>query len=228
MADASHIIHVLESLDESFPNIESNMGDLVAISPRYFLRPHKIIEAYTKGIFPWHIQYNMVHWFSPQQRPLLATDKIKISRSMRQWLQRNTAYQVTVNKDFIGVLNHCAMSRLYSDSSWLTYDFKKAYYDLHCMGIAESVEVWDHYGNLVGGLYGVVMNRIATGESMFSHISNVSKYALIHWCELLKQRNIQYIDCEAHTQHLINMGAEMVPRASFIEIINKAYKDLYV
>ena len=133
-----------------------------------------------------------------------------------QQLLRSKKYKITHNQDFKAVIQNCAdAKREGQDGTWINKLMLNAYLTLHKTGIAHSVEVWE-YKEFVGGLYGVLVNRVFCGESMFSHKSNASKTALIWLCQ---NADIKLIDCQVYTQHLESMGAKMIARKNFLEFL---------
>ncbi len=137
---------------------------------------------------------------------------------MRQLFRRKT-FKVTLNKDFLAVIQHCSLiNRRGQGGSWITEDFVTAYYNLHLNGWAHSVEVWQD-DKLVGGLYGVAIGSIFSGESMFSNVSNASKFGFITFAQWLASRNFALIDCQSETEHLGSLGAYNIPRTQFMEYI---------
>ncbi|RZL50492.1 MAG: leucyl/phenylalanyl-tRNA--protein transferase [Pedobacter sp.] len=134
--------------------------------------------AYLSGIFPWFSEGEPILWYAPHERCVIYPDRIKISKSMRIILQSNV-FQVTENQAFEKVIENCAKTpRVGQDGTWITDDMQNAYIKLHEKGLAHSVEVWQNE-ELVGGLYGIKINKVFCGESMFSLVSNASKTALI-------------------------------------------------
>ena len=133
---------------------------------------------------------------------------------MRSILNKDR-YQITLNKDFSTVIRMCKdIPRFDQDGSWINDDMIRAYEQLHQLGHAESVEVWD--GNdLVGGLYGVRINKIFYGESMFSTAPNASKFGFIKYVELLRKQGVQLIDCQQETDHLRRFGARLISQDEF-------------
>lgn len=179
------------------------------------LSPGRLLLAYQNGIFPWYNDDTPILWYSPHQRFVLYPEKLRISKSMRQVL-RSGCFQVTFDRAFSDVMRACsAMNRKDQDGTWITADMINAYVELHRLGYAHSIEVWDE-GVLVGGLYGVAINDVFCGESMFSKVSNASKTALIHLCQM---QRYQLVDCQVHTQHLESMGAEMISREEYMSIL---------
>lgn len=182
------------------------------------LSVERLILAYQNGIFPWYAEGEPILWYSPHQRFVLKPDEVRISHSMRQLIKSNR-YQVKWNTDFEGVMKNCStISRKGQHSTWIHPDMILAYVRLHQKNIAQSVEVWQQ-DELVGGLYGVVVNKVFCGESMFSKVPNASKLTLIALCQSGK---FNLIDCQVHTPHLESMGAKFISRAEFMDFINSA------
>jgi leucyl/phenylalanyl-tRNA---protein transferase len=180
------------------------------------LSTERLLLAYHSGIFPWYSDDEPICWYSPPERCIIFPEKISISKSMQQIVNRKT-FTITTNTVFEEVIQHCAeTNRKDQDGTWITNDMQKAYINLHKLGIAKSVEVWQN-NNLVGGLYGLEINNIFCGESMFSKVSNASKAALIWLC---KKNNYTLIDCQVRTEHLMSMGAEMISRLDYIDLLH--------
>lgn len=210
----------LTILDEHslwFPPVEMADDDgLLAIGGD--LSIDRLLLGYHNGIFPWFNEEDPILWWSPDPRFVIFPEKLKVSKSMKQLLKRH-AFDFRYNTAFRDVVQHCAYTKRKSDNgTWITAYIIEAYDDLHRAGYAHSAEVWLD-NELVGGLYGVLLGKVFFGESMFSKVSNASKYAFICWVDQLKQQGIQLIDCQLHTPHLESLGAEMIPRKTFIELL---------
>ncbi|WP_461449430.1 leucyl/phenylalanyl-tRNA--protein transferase [Mucilaginibacter sp.] len=172
----------------------------------------RLLLAYQNGIFPWYSDDSPILWFSPHERFVLYPDELKVSKSMRQIL-RLGKFIITQNQCFADVIEACSqVEREGQDGTWITYDMKAAYCQLHQSGNAHSIEVWEQ-GHLVGGCYGVQVGNVFCGESMFSKVSNASKTALIWLCQ---SGIYKLIDCQVHTEHLESMGARMIPREEYM------------
>lgn len=183
------------------------------------LSPERLMLAYRSGIFPWFDNDEPILWWSPPERMVLFPSELKISKSMRNILNKNI-FKVTYNKDFRGVISNCSqISRQGQEGTWITAEMIEAYVKLHELGHAKSVEVWQN-DELVGGLYGVDLGHVFCGESMFSKVSNASKVAFITLVENLKIRKYKLIDCQVHNDHLESLGAREIERAEFMEILN--------
>lgn len=214
-------MHVLKFLRprDNFPSIEEATAEgLLAYGGD--LSPRRLLEAYSRGIFPWYEEGQPVLWWSPDPRMVLFPENLKVSKSMNRLLKKK-AFEVSFNKAFSEVIENCAeIERPGQNGTWITAEMKQAYFLLHKQGVATSVEVWK--GNvLVGGLYGVYMKekKIFCGESMFSRESNASKYALIHLVQKLQREGLKLLDCQIYTPHLESLGAGEIPREVFLKYL---------
>lgn len=180
------------------------------------LSPERLLAAYQNGIFPWFDNDNTILWWSPDPRFVLFPDKLKVSKSMRQFLKKSD-FKVTVNKDFNTVITECAkVKRAGQESTWITNGMIEAYTKLHDLGYAKSVEVWQN-NQLVAGLYGIdINNGVFCGESMFTKVSNASKAGFITF---IQNTNYKLIDCQVYTNHLESLGAEDIPREVFLSFL---------
>lgn len=179
------------------------------------LSSERLVLAYENGIFPWFSEGDPICWYSPHERFVIMAGEIHISRSMQK-LIRSGKYKVTEDKAFAEVISCCsAVKRPGQDGTWITDEMRDAYIALHHKGIAHSVEIW-HDDTLIGGIYGVLINRVFCGESMFSLMPSASKLALIHLCQSGKY---DLIDCQLHTPHLESMGARYMSRATFAQYL---------
>ncbi|HWB25164.1 MAG TPA: leucyl/phenylalanyl-tRNA--protein transferase [Chitinophagaceae bacterium] len=201
-----------------FPPVEEAMEDgLLAMGGD--LTVDRLLLAYKKGIFPWY-DGKVPLWWCPDPRFVLFPAELKVSKSMQQLLKRN-AFEFTVNKAFKEVIHHCKTSeRAGQDGTWITDDVENAYTILHTLGYAHSAEVWQN-NTLVGGLYGIKLGNVFFGESMFSLVSNASKYAFISYVQQLRQQGVQLIDCQVYTAHLESLGAKMIERKDFMRLLGK-------
>ncbi len=204
---------------DSFPPLErANEDGLLAIGGDLSVK--RLLDAYNHGIFPWYEASQPVMWWSPDPRMVLFPEKLKISKSMKQIL-RQDRFSVTFNQDFEAVINKCAaVKREGQNGTWITAEMKNAYLELFHLGIVQSVEVWQN-GELVGGLYGVYLKekKVFCGESMFTTVSNASKFGFIKWVEQLKLEGVKLIDCQVYTAHLESLGAEEISRNEFLEFL---------
>lgn len=181
------------------------------------LSPARLMLAYHQGIFPWYSDESPILWYSPHERFILFPQKLKVSSSMVKVI-KSGRFHITFDLAFKEVIEDCAtISRQGDKGTWITQEMKNAYIDLHGLGYAHSVEVWEN-DVLVGGLYGVVVNNVFCGESMFSKVSNASKVALIWLCHNF---GFLMIDCQVYTKHLESLGAELISRSEYLLFLNK-------
>ncbi len=179
----------------------------------------RLLLAYKSGIFPWYNQGEPIIWYSPDPRMVLFPDKLKVSKSMQQLIRKNE-FKVTFNQNFSEVISNCKNIYRAADQggTWITDEMQQAYINLHKKGIAKSVEVWND-DVLVGGLYGIDLGTVFCGESMFSKESNTSKLAFVYLVKRLEKENYKLIDCQVYNTHLASLGAEEIPRATFLKYL---------
>ena len=182
------------------------------------LSTERLLLAYRSGIFPWYNEDEPICWWSPNPRFVLYPAELKVSNSMKTVLQ-NGKYRFTTNRAFALVIQNCkTVSRHGQAGTWISPAMQKAYITLHELGYAHSAETWQD-GELIGGLYGIRLENLFFGESMFSLKPNASKFAFINYVRQLQKENVQLIDCQLHTNHLESLGAKMIPRQQFIEML---------
>jgi leucyl/phenylalanyl-tRNA--protein transferase len=211
-------------LDERlcFPPVEyASEEGIVALGGD--LSPERLLLAYRSGIFPWYNPGEPIIWWSPDPRFVLYPSKLKVSKSSRQILKKGL-FEVSYDRAFEQVIAHCQqVARKGQHGTWITNEMREAYVQMHRMGYAHSVEVWQE-GKLVGGLYGLSLGRVFFGESMFSLVSNASKIGFITLCRRLENEGFSLIDCQVYTQYLESLGAELIPRKQFISELQEALK----
>lgn len=202
-----------------FPNPREGPADgPIAVGGN--LSPDILIEAYAHGIFPWfNDDRGPVMWWSPDPRAVLFPKRLHVSRSLARRLRRGD-YAVTFDAAFQAVIAACAKPREPHDGTWITPRMQCAYVRLHQAGFAHSVEAWRH-GELAGGLYGVALGRMFFGESMFAAQADASKVALVHLARRLSARRFELIDCQLPNSHLASLGAETMPRARFLDRLER-------
>lgn len=180
------------------------------------LEPGTLLTAYRKGLFPMPVPRRRIGWFSPDPRGIIPLDELIISRSLRRSLRR---YDVTRNQAFTEIMENCADAR--RPSGWITRPIIDAYTTLHRMGWAHSIEVWEN-DQIVGGLYGVRINRFFAGESMFHHATDASKVALVHLVDWFGNSGGQLLDVQWTTDHLCSLGAIDVDRVEYLGMLKDA------
>ncbi len=192
-------------------------GDVVAVGGD--LAPGTLLQAYRRGLFPMYLPDGRLGWWSPVDRAIIPLDGLHVSRSLRQSCRR---YKVSVDEDFRRVIEACAdPSR---PDPWITPGFVEAYTELHRLGWAHSVEVWDSEGELVGGLYGVAVGGLFAGESMFHRARDASKVALVHLVVVMNEGGGKLLDVQWQTPHLESLGAVVVGRKAYLELLSEALR----
>lgn len=211
-------LHILNSEELWFPPAEDALEDgLLALGAD--LSTDRLLLAYRNGIFPW-FDDEVPMWWCPDPRFVLYPNELKVSKSMKQVMKKGS-FEFRINTAFKKVIANCkAVEREGQDGTWITDEVEGAYTQMHQLGYAHSAEAWLD-SELVGGLYGIRLGNIFFGESMFTHVSNASKFAFIKYIEQLKAEGVVLIDCQVYTEHLESLGARMVSRSLFLEILKR-------
>lgn len=184
------------------------------------LSTERLLLAYQQGIFPWFEDGEIITWWCPNPRMVVFPESYKSSKNNRKLLRENK-FLITFNQAFDQVIHHCKTNKRKGQrGTWITDDMENAYLKLHQLGKAKSVEVWDN-NQLVGGLYGVDLDSVFCGESMFSLVPNASKIAFLSLINELKSKNYRLLDCQVYNEHLALLGAFEIPREDFLKIIQK-------
>lgn len=210
-----------ESLTFPSPHLAEKDG-LLAIGGD--LKLERLLLAYSMGIFPWYSKGSPILWWSPDPRFVIFIDKFHIPKRLER-LYKKSQFRFTIDKSFNKVIEQCANVHTQKDgSTWITEEMIYAYYNLHKKGFAHSIETWLD-GKLVGGLYGVSIGKIFSGESMFSIVPNASKLALVFLWQYLKKKGFLLIDCQVKTKHLLQFGAEPIARSKFLELLKSTIEN---
>lgn len=182
------------------------------------LDPRRLLLAYASGIFPWYSEGQPILWFSPDPRFVLFPEELHVGRSLRKRIKRGD-YEIRLDTDFPAVLRHCKQAdRPGQRGTWITRDMQRAYTELHLQGFAHSAEAWKD-GKLVGGLYGVALGNLFSGESMFALEPDASKVAFVWLARQLQAWGFRLVDCQVRTEHLARFGARDLPRARYLELL---------
>lgn len=179
--------------------------------------------AYRDGIFPWPIEGLPIAWFCPPERAILRFEKLHVPRSLaRAWKKAQAGeFHFTVDQAFPKVISACAKSpRPGQDGTWIIPPIVRAYQKLHELGNAHSVEVWKEE-KLVGGIYGVEAFGTFAAESMFYHLPNASKLALLFLIEHLRTKGLEWLDIQMMTPHMEALGAETISRDRFLQLLRE-------
>ena len=200
----------------SFPPVHLAEPDgLLAIGGD--LSTTRLLTAYRNGIFPWY-EDEVPLWWCPDPRFVLFPDKLKINKTTKALLKRNE-FEFSINTAFKEVIHHCKnVIRPGQEGTWITPEVEKAYCKLYELGHAHSAEVWKN-NKLVGRHYGIKMGKVFFGESMFSIESNASRFAFTKYVHQLIAEQVELIDCQIYSDYLESMGAEMIPRTAFTQLL---------
>lgn len=206
---------------DSFPDVDNALREpdgLLAAGGD--LSSQRLIAAYSRGIFPWYSDGQPILWWSPDPRCVLYPAELHVSRRLRQQVRAANA-TLEFNRDFGSVIRACARRRRSQQGTWITADIVQAFESMHAEGWAHSIEIREN-GKLVGGLYGLSIGRVFFGESMFSAAPNASKMAMIGLTRHMRQHDLEILDCQIVSPHLLTMGARTIPRHDFTAILRSA------
>ena len=208
--------------DEPFPPVEfawEEPNGLLAFGGD--LSPTRLINAYQSGIFPWYNPEEPIYWWCPDPRAVLYPKDFRLSRSLRKSIRSklNKGYEIRFDTDFAKVVKSCAAPRDESGGTWIINEMYLAYIELHKMGIAHSVEIWNDNNKLVGGLYGIATGGVFSGESMFSKERDASKIAFAALAYHMQDWGYSLIDCQIENPHLMSMGAINIPRKDYLGVL---------
>ena len=217
LLDIKEKIWLLDDENFNFPTLEQMGGDLVAIGGDF--HPQRLLNAYENGLFPWFLDdYNYINWYSPQKRMILYPNDLKVSKSLKKSI-KNRGFEIKSNTNFENVIKNCQkVKRKHENDTWIDDNFIKAYTLMHNLEFANSIEVYLER-KLVGGLYGLIINDIFCGESMFSIVNDASKVAFFYLCNWAKENGIKIIDCQVYNKHLESLGAYEISREEYFKIL---------
>jgi leucyl/phenylalanyl-tRNA---protein transferase len=205
------IFHLTEEIIFPNPAFAEENG-LLAIGGD--LNPNRLIEAYRLGIFPWYSDGDPILWWFTSPRFVIYPEQFRIPKRLARYMKKQP-YKVTFDNAFEQVIASCAsVKRAHEQGTWITSEMQKAYIRLHALGFAHSVECWQGT-TLAGGLYGVALDRVFFGESMFTTISNGSKIALASLVQYLNMKGFKLVDCQMKTDHLLQYGARGISGRQF-------------
>ncbi|MEK2644562.1 leucyl/phenylalanyl-tRNA--protein transferase [Bdellovibrio sp. BCCA] len=208
-----------------FPDARDTLAEgIIAVGGK--LDVGTLYAAYSRGIFPWPQPGLPMLWFSPEQRGILEFKDFKVPESLRRYRRRNPQIDFTVNKDFHQVIEECSKQpRPGQEGTWITPMMKRAYLEFFKEGYCLSIEVREN-NIVIGGIYGVLVEGVFSGESMFYKKTNASKLALWFLVELLQSQGHEWIDVQMVTPVIGSMGGKYVDREDYLEMLEKRHQDL--
>lgn len=207
------VISELKKIFEN-PRVET-MEDIIAVGGK--LEPALLIHAYNHGIFPWPHEGYPLLWFCPDERGVIDFNELHLPKSFLKWIRKHeTEYTITVNQDFKTVVKNCRTQlRGGQKGSWITPEIEKNYFALHEVGRALSIEVWQG-AKMVGGIYGVLSDKYFSCESMFHHVTNASKLALLHLILHLQEHGFKWMDIQMVTSVCESFGGKLITKDEFL------------
>lgn len=202
------------------PNVFTGMDGIVYVGGT--LETENLFRAYSKGIFPWPIEDLPMLWHCPDRRGILEFKDLHIPKSLKRVLNSDK-YSVRFNTEFEIVIRKCSEAkRKGQDSTWILPHMVDAYIEFHKEGYAHSVECFNQDDQLVGGLYGVYVKGVFSGESMFFDESNAGKVCLVRLVERLRQFGMQWIDIQMVTAASEQFGGKYVRKSVFLKKLREA------
>jgi leucyl/phenylalanyl-tRNA---protein transferase len=180
-----------------------------------------LLTAYRSGWFPMAVAPGDIRWYSPDPRGIIPLDTFHASRRLARSVRQNH-FDIRVDTAFRAVIQACA-DRVDADGNWIDEEIVESYCALHNRGFGHSVETWQD-GVLVGGLYGVAIHGAFFGESMFHHVTDASKVALVALVDRLRTRGFALLDTQWVTEHLAQFGAVEIPRRRYLRLLDDALK----
>jgi leucyl/phenylalanyl-tRNA--protein transferase len=178
--------------------------------------PELLLQGYRLGVFPMAMEDDSIQWFSPDPRAILPLEDFHVPHALRR-LVRRKVFETTIDDAFSKVIEACAQR----EDTWINLEIIESYTRLHEIGCAHSVEVWKE-GKLAGGLYGVAVGGAFFGESMFHHVTDASKIALVALVEHLRVQKFSLLDTQWLTPHLQQFGGIEISRNDYLRVLRRA------
>lgn len=210
-----------------FPNPRNTLAEgVLAVGGR--LDIGTLYTAYSKGVFPWPQEGLPMLWFCPDQRGIIDFRDFHVPESLRRFRRRNPQIEISFNRNFTQVIEECSKQpRPGQGGTWILPAMIQAYKDFFAAGFCLSVEVWENH-NLIGGMYGVLVEGIFSGESMFYKKPNASKLALWSLIEYLSELGHEWIDVQMVTPVVGAMGGKYIEREEFLGMIKRRHQKLHI
>ena len=186
------------------------------------LDPTTLLHAYSQGLFPWFNEGDPICWWCPDPRCIIYPEQFMPSKSMLRNMKK-WDYQIRIDSAFKQVIEQCAAPRAYTAETWITDQMQQSYLQLHQLGYAHSIEIWDQ-DELIGGLYGLNIGRGFFGESMFNRRTDSSKMAFYALMLLCQQEQCPWVDCQLPNDHLMSLHATTIDRKMFLNSLQKVIK----
>jgi leucyl/phenylalanyl-tRNA---protein transferase len=201
-----------------FPPVDTADDDgLLAIGGD--MRPETLLDAYSQGIFPWPLSVDFpLAWFSPDPRGVLEFKNLHIPRSLKK-IMKSSPYDLRMNQSFLEIIKLCAaVPRKDQPTTWITPQIIESYHSLYKLGYAWCAGAWQGQ-RLVGGVYGVKIDKFRSGESMFTLEDNAGKLCLLHAIETFQNNGVTWLDTQMVTPVVENLGGDYIPRDEFLDLL---------
>ena len=180
--------------------------------------PDLLLHAYRQRVFPMaDHRRGSFEWYRPERRAVITWDRFRIPDSLRKRMRREP-YRISVDAAFAEVIAACAQR----STTWISEDLERLYVELHRLGHAHSVEAWDADGRLVGGCYGLVVDGVFCGESMFHRADDAAKICIVHLVGILRACGFALLDCQQQTPHMERFGAIEIDDAAYAALLSRA------
>ena len=164
-----------------------------------------------------------INLFQPKMRFIIPIDKFHVPKKLFKLFKKNT-YTFKINNNFENVISKCQLANRKEDGTWINSIILDSYLNLHYEKMAHSVECYDK-NQLIGGLYGVHIGGCFFGESMFSELSNISKFCLLYLVAILKKNSFSILDSQFYNEHLIQFGAFEIENKIYLEKLTASISD---
>lgn len=189
------------------------------------LSPERLIMAYSRGIFPWYSPGDPLLWWFTAPRLVIFLDEFRVPKRLIRYAKKSSVV-ITLDQAFSRVIRECAAIRTETgEETWISPEMQVAYTSLHHQGYAHSIECWQDE-KLIGGLYGIALDKVFFGESMFSRVKCASQFGLIGLVNFLKRKDFKLIDCQMTTNHLLRFGAREISGNEFQRCLRSNIRDL--
>jgi len=208
----------------------SKQKSLLWTYEQFELSAHSILlKGYFEGIVPLPSMSSgdRIKWHDPEIRTIIPLNDFKTQRSFRRFLRKDERQaphmklELRINSNFKETIEACAKPRQTTKRTWITPHYIDIALELHKMGIAHSMEVYQNNA-LVGGIIGYSINSYFAGITSFYKIENASKVAQYYLLLRLKEDGFHFYDSGWETKWLKQFGMIIIPREEFHKCFIKA------
>jgi leucyl/phenylalanyl-tRNA--protein transferase len=184
-----------------------------------------LLDFYKKGLFPMAENFDseVINLFQPEKRFIIPINNFHVPKKLFKLFKKNT-YTFKINNNFENVISKCQLANRKDNGTWINSVILDSYLNLHYEKRAHSVECYNQ-NQLIGGLYGVHIGGCFFGESMFSELSNTSKFCLLYLIAILKKNLFTILDSQFYNEHLIQFGAFEIENKIYLEELTASIND---